>query len=390
MFSWGWSNRRRRVAVLTLLAGALGCPQGAARDDDGDGDSVRRGEVELSIGAENGPDALIFSRIGGLAVDPAGRIFAADVEANEVRVFQPDGRFAFRIGRGGQGPGDLSGPCCLALRDDGRTLWVRDGGNARYQSFAVGDTSAAHRTFLRFAHTDINRGAPLTFDAEGNLVDIGAGTRDDEGRVPIIRYHLDSSSRVVRADTLPEPPKDSLPVHTVTRSVGGNSVTMFVYPSYPPLALHAHSPRGEWARAVSSRYSIAWYDADGRVLRTLERQMVGPPLSAAERARADSQLNATAARRQIARGEIPFGVPDRKQPLRDLFFDGEGRLWVELYVAESEPPTAHVYSPDGRFLFTAQWPPRTAIAAGAGRDDVVYGVQRDSLDVQRIVRIRLR
>lgn len=380
--------RQQGLAVFALLCTIVGCPAGAGRDVTPE--AVRQGEVELSIGAEDGADALIFSRIGGLVVDPSGRVFAADLESNEIRVFQADGSFAFRIGRGGQGPGDLSGPCCLALRDEGTTLWVRDGGNGRYQRFAVGDTSAEYRSVVRFAHTDVNRGAPLTFDSEGNLIDIGAGVRDENGRVPIMRYHLDSASRVVRVDTLPEPTKDSLPVYTVSRKVADGSVTFFVYPSYPPLALHAHSPRGEWARAVSSRYSIAWYGADGRVLRTLERQVVGPSLSAAERARADSLLNATAARRNIPRGDIPFGVPDRKQPLRDLFFDQEGRLWVELYVAEGEQPTAHVYSPDGRFLYTAHWPPRTDIASGAAHGDAVYGVQRDSLDVQRIVRIRLR
>ena len=386
----GWQDVRWwHVVALALLAAACGCSdkskpagEGAAPD--------RQAEIELILGRDDGPDALLFSRITGLTVDAGGRIFVADHESNEIRVFERDGRFVFRIGRRGQGPGELSGPCCLALRDEGRTLWVRDGGNARYESFAVNDTSADHRSFVRFAHTDVNRHAPLTFDAEGNIIDIGAGRRGSDGRAPIVRYHLDAAGRVIREDTLAQPPADSVPMHSVTRKVAGGEITMFVYPSYPPLALQAHAPNGEWAQAVSSRYSIGWFGGDGQLLRTIERQVDAPLLTAAERARSDSMMTATAKRLNVARGDIPFGVPNRKQPLRDLFFDLEGRLWVELFVAEGEPPAAHVYSPDGRLLFTARWPARTDLAGGAAGGDIAYGVQRDSLDTQRIVRLRFQ
>jgi hypothetical protein len=95
-------------------------------------------------------------------------------------------------------------------------------------------------------------------------------------------------------------------------------------------------------------------------------------------------------RLSLPRGDIPFGVADRKPPLRDLFFDQEGRLWVELSVLDAAPPAAHVYSPEGRLLFTAHWPARTNLSHGAARGDFAYGVQRDSLDTERVVRLRFR
>lgn len=381
----------RRGLLMLAAAGTLG---GCAGDADerlaGDGPPTRVGTVDLIIGETDGADELVFSRISGLATDRRGRIYVADLESHEVRVFTPDGRLAYRIGRRGQGPGELQEPCCLALRNDDSTLWVRDNGNSRYESFTLGDTSATYRSMIRLAHRDRNRWAPVTFDADDGLIDIGNGLPDSTNRTDLVRFHLDTAGRILREDKIPPPPDDSVPRHAVRRKVPDGFVTFFLYPLFGPAELHAHAPNGERARAISSRYSIAWYGVDARLLRTLEQPHEGPPLSAAERARAERSIQDAMKRLSVPRGDIPFGVADRKQPLRNLYFDQEGRLWVELSVADGASPTAHVYSPDGRLLYTAQWPARTDLSHGAARGDVVYGVQRDSLDTERVVRLRFR
>jgi hypothetical protein len=85
---------------------------------------------------------------------------------------------------------------------------------------------------------------------------------------------------------------------------------------------------------------------------------------------------------------MPYDIPQRKQPLRSLAFDQEGRLWVQHSAPEGAPSRADVYAPDGRFLYEVTWPRRTDLT-GASRGDVVYAVQRDSLDTPSIVRMKL-
>ena len=384
-------SRPSLPAVALLFTIALGACDGGASPEPATAES-REAVVELAIREVEGRDEYTFGRVSGTAVDGTGRIYVADALAHEVRVFGRDGAFLYRIGRAGQGPGEFDGPCCLALRDDDRTLWVRDGGNARYVAFTLGDTEATYRTAIRMAHTDVNRWAPVGFDAAGNLIDIGTLARrgGEVSRTPsLARYHLDTAGGVVSVDTIPGPPEDSVPVHLVGRNDGPRSrITFFVYQPYGPSALVAHSPTGEWARAVSSRYSIAWYGKDGRVIRTLERPLEGPLLTARERAVGEESISRDMKRTGLARGEFPFDIPDRKTPLRNLAFDQEGRLWVQHSVSGGTPSRADVYAADGRLLYEVTWPPDTELT-GAARGDRIHAVQRDSLDTPSIVRLKL-
>jgi hypothetical protein len=382
------------ISILPMLIAVAGC-RGTEDSAPGEAASAssgpREGIVDLTITDTSGREEYTFARVGGVVADKSGRIYVADASSNDVRVFGPDGRFIYRIGRAGQGPGEFDGPCCLALRDDDRTLWVRDGGNARYMAFTLGDTSAAYRTAVRMAHTDVNRGAPLGFDRAGNLIDIGSLPRDRSASdaVPNLgRYHLDTAGRVVSVDTVTRAPNDSVPIHLVRGKSGTAQVTFYVYQPYGPAELIAHSPTGEWARGISSRYSIAWYGTDGRVVRTLERSLEAPALTATERASAEESIQRDMKRTGLPRGQMPYDIPSRKQPLRSLAFDQEGRLWVQHSVPEGAPSRADVYAPDGRFLYEVTWPRRTELT-GASRGDLVYAVQRDSLDTPSIVRMKL-
>jgi hypothetical protein len=76
---------------------------------------------------------VFFSRAQDISSDPRGRIYVTDVKANQVLVFDPEGRFLRRIGGPGQGPGEFD----MA----GRALWtssglaVLDRSNSRVQYF---------------------------------------------------------------------------------------------------------------------------------------------------------------------------------------------------------------------------------------------------------------
>ena len=69
----------------------------------------------LAIGVEDGSPEFSFGDIAGLDVMADGTIAILDGQAGEVRTFAPDGSFLRRIGRKGEGPGEISGEGALAL-----------------------------------------------------------------------------------------------------------------------------------------------------------------------------------------------------------------------------------------------------------------------------------
>ena len=92
---------------------------------------------------------------------------------------------------------------------------------------------------------------------------------------------------------------------------------------------------------------------------------------------------------QSANRDEHVGIPERKPPLADIFFDRSGRLWVEKTAAEGEEMReADVYA-GSALAARYRWPRRVSVG------DVpwvtvsrLYGTTRDSLDVRRVARVR--
>jgi len=145
--------------------------------------------VTLQIGEAEGEPAYLFGRVSGLALDAGGRIYVADGQANEVRIFAPDGTHSFSFGRAGSGPGEMRQPCCLAS-DRAGLLWMRDVGNARYTACRIDAGGATDVRQLRMAHSDVNYAAPLTFSADGHLIDVGHRYDPAAEAATLFRFHL--------------------------------------------------------------------------------------------------------------------------------------------------------------------------------------------------------
>ena len=103
----------------------------------------RRGDVELVIGVAEGDEPYQFEAVGALARDVDRRIYVGDSGTMDVRVFDPDGAYVYRIGGRGEGPGEFSGPeiCGLAFDREER-LWVNQ--RISYEIFTVGGARALY------------------------------------------------------------------------------------------------------------------------------------------------------------------------------------------------------------------------------------------------------
>jgi hypothetical protein len=166
------------------------------------------------------------------------------------------------------------------------------------------------------------------------------------------------------------------------------------YQPFGARELISHGPGGVFAKALSSGYRIAWYGGDGVLRRVIERADVqGPALTAEERDRAEEELRRDAELAARMGGGSPrqlFDVPSHKPPLAYLGFDAAGRLWAHRSAVPGEARTADVYTEDGALAFTAVWPADIDLTFNARvYDGVALGIQRDSLGVESVVRVRL-
>ena len=178
------------------------------------------GTIDLEIGQVDGDDPYLFSAIQDVAADEQGRVIVADRQSMEIRVFEPDGTFAFHFGGPGEGPGEFGDLCCLQFAPDGE-FWVRE--SARYSAFVLGAAGAEYQRIIRTPHLgQSGLMDPFTFDLEGNLVSVGPVRGDDDSRAGLmarLRVHADGAvDTVVMADA----ERQSVSQATVPWASGGH------------------------------------------------------------------------------------------------------------------------------------------------------------------------
>ena len=201
------------VSVLLALCFGVGCAEGGIERSPGDVPTFH-GTVDLEFGEIEGEDPYLFTRIESIVEDTRGRLLVADLQSHEVRVFGSEGDFQFRFGGQGEGPGELTQPCCLAFGPEGR-LWVRE--STRYSVFRLDGASAEYDGGARIAHVGIGMVAPITFDAEGRLVDIGSLMTEDGGATARLHHGSDGAVDTV---IMAGPEKHATGSTTVERMIG--------------------------------------------------------------------------------------------------------------------------------------------------------------------------
>jgi hypothetical protein len=335
------SVRLALVPVLTQLATAACTDQGI-----GAGEGVLNavptfeGAVDLEFGDIDGDDPYLFTRIESITEDARGRLIVADMQSHEIRVFDPVGRFLFRFGGPGEGPGELTYPCCLAFGPDG-ALWVRE--STRYSAFELGEAGAEYVRGHQIAHFGQGMVAPITFDTEGRLVDIGPSHRPEGGSV-MTRFHLGADGAAHEVPMV-DPERQATGSTTVDRMFGEMAVTMYVYQPLGPRWIHAHGRSGNWTEAVTSDYVVNLHHADGTASRIEGPPLPGAEVSPDEHAWAQSSIDRDLQRLDLE--QHPFAIPDRKPPISAIYFDRSGRLWIEKTgAAGNDSREADVYEGD--------------------------------------------
>jgi hypothetical protein len=357
---------------------------------------------ELRIGQLDGPEEYTIGDVAGLAVADDGSIFMLDGQARMIRVFGADGRHIRTIGRSGEGPGELKQPGGMLFDRAGRLI-VRDAGNARLNVYsAAGETLTTWPIPGGFFTS-----APLFADAAGNVYTDIIAARNDDGSWKVGLLQLDANGVV--GDTLIRPFGDYSPPALRAERVSGQSRSMSVsnVPFWPG-AYSALNHAGEFVGGIADRYSFSVWHRDGTELR-IERDT--PPV-AVQQGEADAAVERTTRSMRNLDENWKWDAPRppaNKPAFSELRVAEDDRIWVRVprpgvkqdadpdarpddrgrmpVAVWAEPLVYEVFEADGTFIGTVRLP--DGFRLWTMRGDHAWGVQRDELDVQYIVRLRV-
>lgn len=359
--------------------------------------------TELDIGTADGPPETQFGSITGVTADSEGSIYVLDTQASRVRVFDAEGNFLREMGGAGTGPGELSAAAAGILRVAGDTIIVPDMMQQRVNRYAPDGTSAGSFPML------LSGGIPIRWDVTPDYTMVhqirkfvmpGQTTPGQESTEmpepsgdPVVARALDGSV----IDTLfTLPPGQSF-------QMGANAMRMTIFEAEPVwdlapdgrmysgmndhFRIEVRSPAGELERIITlprERRPVTESDQQGMLdmLREAMTQQGAPP---------------AAAEQFLSMVEFAEFYP----AFATLTAGPAGQLWVQrIRSAESLAELGGEFDPtdlgadewdifdaQGRYLGVLTLPARFTPFHAEGR--TIYGVTKDDLDVQHVVRLRI-
>lgn len=342
-------------------------------------------EEELRLGSMMGEGPDSFGEVRDLLLDAEGRIYVLESQAQEIRVFGPDGEWLHTIGRQGEGPGELKNAVAIGWGPDG-ILRVVDYGNGRISDFRPdGTLLTSHRQQGGF----VMYPWPGEFGIDGRLINVSPAIRDGEFEAVLVCYTPDMEP----ADTLIIPRYEGDAEFFELASEGGGGIRASV-PFGAGLSWDL-DPRGYfWVAPNTATYEVSQVSLSGDTLLTIRRPSEPHPITSAEVDSAATTMKwFTDQGGKVDRSQFPSTKP----ALTRVFAPGDGHVYVVPVTDEfgsgylSTSDVLDVFGPDGRYLGRLDLPGGMATSnpEPVFRGDHVLAVVRDELDVPYVVRYRL-
>lgn len=332
---------------------------------------------ELRIGRVTGEGPDLFGSVVSLEVDPGGRIWVLDGQAEELRVFGVDGEHLRTVGRRGGGPGEFAQAVKVEMGPDGN-VWVMDPSNGRLSVFDTAGVYLEGRPalggFLIFPW-------PGRFDAGGSYY-APVPLTDGEFRVGVVRYDTSMTAE----DTL-SPPRDPVEREGFEEHDDQGGMIRAGVPYQGTLRWRISDAGTIWA-LLTDEYQLFEVNADGDTLRAITREFEPIPVTMADRARAREDLEWFVSQG----GSIDLSkLPETKPPVQSFFRDDEENTWVEVTTSQEEQGHVFdVFDAEGRYLGAVHMPfPLSASPFPILRNGALYGIVRDEMDVTYVVRARV-
>jgi hypothetical protein len=359
---------------------------------------------DFSIGALDGPEELLFTWIGAIAVDQHGGIYVFDWQVPALRYFDADGRYVRTLGREGRGPGEYGSwsnmffqfhqlpgqqrelttiAGALTVRQDGMVL-LADLNNVRLNLYRADGSYSEQWSMPGGMYS--RQG--IAVDTAGRTyISIGTRPIDGTAALDVAYQRLDADGSVL--DTIRVPTLEGEPEHRALLPTD-------------PTKEHAVSPLGHMIVGVTDDYVFDVRPPDGPTVR-IEKVYEPVGFGAEELAEWQAVID------WLERLEHPGQVNDvrsAKLAYHSFLTDRQGRIWVRLHVAARkdeatevtsreyggppliswvEPAVYDVFEPDGTYLGEVHFPWSTWPLLVHG--DTAWGVRRGDSDEQYVVRL---
>ena len=344
----------------------------------------------MGLGAGESSEA-VFGAVIGLDLDGDGNVYVADQQAQHVQVFGPDGRFVRTIGSPGSGPGEISRAMAgVFVRTE--QVWVPDVSNQRIDLYKLDGTPDGSLPI------DLSHGVPVHWahaSAERIVAQIRTlglpGMVDNPTGDPVVTFGSEAQ------DTITVLPKGG----TLTFSGGQPRIRVF-----EPEPLWDATPDGRLVTAMNAAYRVEVHDSAGALVRVITK-----PFTPREVTEADQkQLLDVMRKMLVAQGTPPqavdqvmglVGFADKYPAMSRVLAGPDGTIWVQrVRTAEDVSDGSETFNPDD--MGSDDWDVFDAAGQYLGvltvplkfspllvREDALWGVQRDSLDVPSVVHYRL-
>ena len=302
-----------------------------------------------------------FGQAFSIAADHAGRIYVADLQANEIRVFDGRGECIRTFGREGEGPGEFRMLAGIAWQPPG-LLWAMDAISYRLTAFdSAGGVRATHSLGASMA---TSLPWPLTVDADGAL------HWWDPAERKIVKFGM--GHELVPLDTVWVPQlRAEMATHTE-----GDLTMRFPIPE-SPLIEWALDREGHLWLANTSVFELHETTYDGDTVRTVRLDRPQRRLKGRER-------DSIAAADDVAANALPR----YKRLFGGFRVDANGWIWVTRGITPRH--VWDVFDEMGRYIGPIVSPlpikNRPFPAFGAG---TVTAVAEDGLGVEYVVRLRV-
>jgi DNA-binding beta-propeller fold protein YncE len=383
--------------------------------------------TQFSIGAEDGEDWELLSRVSQVAFDREENLYVLDGGNHRVLVFNPQGKFVRRIGKKGGGPGELMTPVGLAVTAAGE-IAVTDLGRSAISLFKKDGTFVKNLTLGEdFGFPVLNQGTyahPSGGVAVRTMPPIMRGGSPDEiasrtmtGRKSPVTWFA-ADSKPTKLFDIPQP--DVTPkVNDSGGAQGQRTIAVRVQiPAFTPPTVWGILPNGSVAVSNSVNYNIE-IARNGRVERVIQR-----PFTARKVTEADKNREKAERREQMASGRGGMvlstsersgsgparssrgvGGPMSKQQIDEMlsditfaeyvpvltgmYVDPRGRLWVQRFKEVGQQgPIDLINGATGAYIGTIAAGMRLPAAVSlSGR--AAYIERDEETDVEKVVVRRL-
>lgn len=360
-----------RALTIGLVAFAVGC---SAEGPAPSGETPALVVVEeLRIGSVDGPLEEQFGDIWGVLADEAGSIYVFDIQAQEVRVFDPEGRFSHTIGAPGEGPGETTRGAGISLAPDGR-LWVWEGPDAFHVFERDGTFVERHLRPIRGRLLPWSGG----FGPDGRLIDWETwGAQPVGGRQERTSRLYRWSADMTRLDTLPGL-DTNWPVTGPQGRPFENAASISFFLDHD----------GIWF-ANTHDYRIRHRSVEGDTSDVVLSLSVTPdPMTSED---VEEVMAREAAFPEDVRLTTDQILPTKRIIWR-IFGDGADRIYVVPHLEGVEAGSAiDVFTKDGEYQGRAVLPVLMSLPMPRpfGMGDQIYMVTKDEFDVPYVVRLRV-